>query len=176
MRHQTHAIGRSVLATLVIGAALLAGCGEDEPRGTDLTRAQLETEVSGRFEPDDPATELDAVCDGALEAVAEATQDCEVTTGRQRVGVRAVVTDIAADDLGMELTPFLFGEDVAGAISQSLELQGYTDVSTTCEGDLVGEVGRELQCELSTPEGSSRVDVDVTKVDGLMIDYDFKSA
>ncbi len=86
------------------------------------------------------------------------------------------MTDIDADDLGMELTPFLFGEDVAGAISQSLEMQGYTGIFTKCEGDLVGEVGRELECVLTSDTGDSVVNVDVTEVDGLMIDYDFKSA
>jgi hypothetical protein len=173
MRHQ---IPTAVLATL-LPLGLLAGCGDGEPaRGTDLTQAQLEEHVNGSFEPDDPAKELEAACEGALEAVAEATQDCEVTNGNQRVGVRASVTDVEADDLGMQLTPFLFGEDVAGAISQSLEMQGYTGISTTCDGDLVGEVGRELECVLISDTGESVVNVDVTKVDGLMIDYDFESA
>ena len=171
-----HPVSVSVLATL-LPLGLLVGCGEGEPpRGTDLTQSQLETHVNGSFEPEDPAKELEASCEGPLEAVRDATQDCEVTNGNQRVGVRALVTDIDADDLGMELTPFLYGEDVAGAISQTVEMQGYTGIHTTCDGDLVGEVGETLTCELSSPQGESTVNVDVTKVDGLLINYDFKSA
>ena len=40
----------------------------------------------------------------------------------------------------------------------------------------MGEVGRELECVLTSDTGDSVVNVDVTEVDGLMIDYDFKSA
>ena len=39
-----------------------------------------------------------------------------------------------------------------------------------------GEEGREVTCEVTTPDGDTTVEVDVTSVDGLMINFDFKSA
>lgn len=161
-----------LLATLVLATA----CGQGTPTGTDLTRADLEKEISGMYEPDDPEATLTTACEGDLRAAAETTQDCTVTTGDQEVGIRAVVTDPDADDLGLETTPFLPPESVADAIASSLEVQGYDGVSVTCDGDLVGEVGRAVVCELVTPEGDSIVNVDVTSVDGLLINFDFKSA
>jgi len=163
-------------AALLAMLGLATACGEDAPTGTDLTRADLETEISGMYEPDDPEETLTTACAGDLRAAADATQDCTVTTGDQEVGIRAVVTDPGADDLGLETTPFLPPETVADAVAQSLEIQGYTGVSATCDGDLIGEVGQAVVCELVTPEGDTMVNVDVTSVDGLLINFDFKSA
>jgi hypothetical protein len=168
------------VVTALVSLAL-AGCGGDEPevaRGTDLRQSQLEEQINASFEPDDPSDELATDCEGDLEAVAEATQDCKVTNGDDQVGVRAAVTDIEADDLGMTLTPFIYAEDVAGAISQTVEMQGggFTGIDTTCEDDLIGEVGQKLVCNLTSDQGDSVVNVEVTEVDGLMVNYDFKSA
>ena len=33
-----------------------------------------------------------------------------------------------------------------------------------------------MTCEVTTPDGDTTVEVDVTSVDGLMINFDFKSA
>ncbi len=169
----------AVLVTAVASLALVGCGGEPEvPRGKDLSQGQLEAHINDSFEPDDPEDELATDCEGDLEAVADGTQDCKVTNGDDHVGVRAVVTDIEADDLGMVLTPFVYAEDVAGAISQTVEMQGggYTGVETTCADDLVGEVGQKLVCDLSSDQGDTVVNVEVTEVDGLMINYDFKSA
>ena len=171
-RTKTYAARAALLATL----ALATGCGEDAPTGTDLTQADLEKEISGMYEPDDPEETLTASCEGDLEAVADATQDCMVTTGDQEVGIRAVVTEPESADLGVETTPFLPPESVAEAIASSLQIQGYDGVSATCDGELIGEVGRTVVCELVTPEGDTMVNVDVTSVDGLLINFDFKSA
>jgi hypothetical protein len=179
-RHRRHASRYAAIVITVLASLALVGCGDEEevPRGTDMSRAQLEEQINESFEPDDPQDELKTECEGALEAVADGTQDCRVTNGDDQVGVRAAVTDIEADDLGMVLTPFVYAEDVAGAITQTIEMQGggYTGVATTCDDDLVGEVGQKLVCNLTSDQGDTVVNVVVTEVDGLMINYDFKSA
>ena len=144
--------------------------------GTDLSQADLEQQVAGRYEPDDPKDELTVSCEGALRGAEDATQDCLVTTGSKEVGIRASVTDVAADDLGLATTAFLPPEMVADAIASSLEIQGYEEVVATCDGDLMGEVGDAVVCEVTTPDGDTMVDVDVTSVEGLLINFDFKSA
>lgn len=167
----------AVLATALL--TLATACGSSATGGTggtDLTQANLEQQVSSRYEPDDPGDDLTATCDGTLRAEEDATQDCTVTTGDKEVGVRVRVTDVEAADLGLETTPFLPPEMVADAIASSLEIQGYEKVDATCDGDLMGEVGDAIVCDVQTPEGDTLVNVDVTSVDGLLINFDFKSA
>lgn len=166
-------IPSAVLVTAVL--ILATACGSSSPEGTELTQADLEQQIAGRYEPDDPKDTLSAVCEGGLRAEADATRDCTVTTGDQEVGVRARVTDAGADDLGLETTAFLPPEMVADAIASSLEIQGYEEVVATCDGDLMGEVGDAIVCTVTTPEGDTTVDVDVTSVEGLLINFDFKS-
>lgn len=142
----------------------------------DLSQADLEGQIAGMYEPEKPKEKLSVACEGPLSATEDASRDCTVTTGDQEVGVRALVTDVEADDLGIETTPFLPPETVAGAIAQSLEIQGYDDVEAGCDGDLIGETGEAVVCEVQTPQGDTTVNVDVTSVDGLLINFDFKSA
>lgn len=156
-------------------SAVATACGPSTPEVADLMQTDLEQRIEGRYEPIDPADSLSAACRGDLRAEEDATQDCTVTTGDQHVGVRVRVTDAEAEDLGIETTPFLPRESVAEAIASALESHGYTEVEAACDGDLIGEAGREIVCRVSTPDGESRVDVDVTSVDGLLVTFDFKS-
>jgi hypothetical protein len=162
----------AVLAT-VLAATTACGPGAD---GSAISRSGLEQRISEKYEPDDPKTTLTAACPGGLDAADDATQDCTVTTDDKEVGVRARVTDEDADDLGLETTPFLAPATVGEAIASSLEIQGYTGVESTCDGNLMGEVGDTVVCELSTLEGDTTVNVEVSSIDGLLINFTFKSA
>ena len=176
MTHRTSTY--AALAAAVVTLALTTSCAakDDAPTGTTMSQAALEKQVSGMYDPDNPDDKLSVACEGDLAAEADATQDCTVTTGDDEVGVRATVTDPDADDLGIETIAFLPPQTVADAIAQSLEIQGYDGVESSCDGNLYGEVGREVTCQVTTPDGDTTVDVDVTSVDGLMINFDFKSA
>ncbi len=163
---------------------LVTGCSStadvkpaDTPTAeTALTRADLEERVAERYQPEDEDTEYTAKCDGDLERVDDATQDCLVRTAEQEVGVRVEVGDATADDLGLQTTPFLPAQTVADSIGQSLEIQGYTGVTASCDGDLVGEVGQTIVCTMKLETGKTDVNVEVTSVDALQVDYSFKGA
>ncbi len=161
-------------AALVACVALVTACGPTDPAGTDLAQTDLEQRLEEMYEPDDPEDTLTAACQGGLRAEDDATRDCTVTTGDDEVGVRARVTDVEADDLGIETTPFLPPESVEDAITSSLEVQGYTDVETVCDGELIGLTGEAIVCQVTTPEGRTKVNVDVTSVEGLLVNFDFK--
>ena len=177
MRHRSSPFS-SVLAAVVLGMSGCGGTPSSTPTASssrELSQADLEEQVAQRYEPKKRET-LTATCEGPLPADDGATQDCAVTTGGKEVGVRARVTDADADDLGVETTPFLPPEMVADAIASSLEIQGYEGVVATCDGDLVGETGEAVVCSVETPQGDTTVHADVTSVDGLLINFDFKSA
>jgi len=176
MTHRTRTYAALAAAVVTLGLTTSCAAKDDAPTGNPMTQKELEKQISGMYEPDDPDAKLTVKCEGDLAAEADATQDCTVTTDDDEVGVRAQVTDTEADDLGVETMAFLPPETVADAIAQSLEIQGYTGVESTCDGNLYGEVGREVTCEVTTPDGDTTVEVDVTSVDGLMINFDFKSA
>jgi len=193
--HAPNLTAALVAAVLTLATACGGSPGSEETPGTsespsapstepsseattasDLSPGDLERQIAGMYEPDEPKEKLTVACEGPLSAAQDATRDCTVTTGDKEVGVRARVSDVEADDLGVETTPFLPPETVAGAIAQSLEVQGYADVEATCDGDLMGETGEAVVCEVQTPQGDTTVNVDVTSVEGLLINFDFKSA
>jgi Domain of unknown function (DUF4333) len=168
----------TVVAVALCVVALTSACGSDEPPAVGMTAAQLEKHVVQHYQPEDAdaTTPYSAACEGSIDAAVDATQDCLVTTPEQEVGVRVQVTDAEADDLGLQTTPFIPAESVAESIAGSLEIQGYTQVEAVCDGDLVGEVGRKVVCTMSMPEGESEVNVEVTSIDALQINFEFKSA
>lgn len=176
----TGAISLAFLAVSI----LATGCSsvEVEPASSDgpvesaMTQAELEQRVAQRYQPKDEDTKYTAECDGDLELTDDATQDCLVLTSEQEVGVRVVIGDSDAADLDLQTTPFLPAQTVADSIGQSLEIQGYTGVTASCDGDLVGEIGQTIVCTMNLETGKTDVNVEVTSVDALQVDYAFTSA
>jgi hypothetical protein len=132
-----------------------------------LSPTRLAKQVRARYQKKG----LKVTCPQGLAGQAGATSDCEATDGSKLVGVRATATDARG---GFDVLPFLGADAVVDTIAGSLEMQGYTGVTGHCDGELIGEVGAHQDCEVTTSGGTTPVNVDVTKVEGLTIDFTFK--
>lgn len=167
-----------LLAPITLLAVSLTACGgEDAPEQAPLaiSKADLEEQVASRFTPTKKAGPLTVTCPDGLRKAVDAETDCTGTSGDKRVGLEVTTTKVSGDDVEYDVTPFVPAADVAGTIVSSLEMQGYQGVGGRCSGDLLGEVGQHVDCTITTEGGETDVDVDVTDVNGWLVDFTFKS-
>jgi Domain of unknown function (DUF4333) len=80
-------------------------------------------------------------------------------------------------EFGTTSTPTVSQNDLQNDISQRLSEAGEQPQSVTCDGPLVGEVGKTTRCDVVISRTNSfQPVITVTKVDGTMVSYDVKPA
>jgi hypothetical protein len=76
---------------------------------------------------------------------------------------------------GCSGTPTVAQSDVEDQVSTQLAKQvGQTPDGVSCPGDLTGEVGEEMRCELTAGGQTIGLTVTVTKVDGSDVGFDIQ--
>lgn len=92
----------------------------------------------------------------------------------------AVLALAAASTIGLSacsMTPTLDQEQVEEQISTQLQEQvGRAPEEVTCPGDLEGEVGTTMVCQLSDSGQTLDVTVTVTSVEGSTVNFDIAVA
>lgn len=136
-----------------------------------LAQADLEAAVAGGYTADQ---EITAVCDGDLVGAEGEQQRCEVTVGPDTVPVELSVTGLDGADIGFSAVPVLTGASVAEAVTNLLAGQGTTPDDLVCTEDLRGEVGTRITCTLTLNGTEAPLQVIVTQVDGLMVNFKIK--
>lgn len=164
---------------VVVACSLaLASCSStsdsDDAADAGLDQAALEERVAGMYTPDDPDAEITADCEGGLDAEAGATQDCHLEVGEESADVRAAYTEEGDEDVNVEATPFVPADRVAETIKSSLADQGYKVDTVECEDELMGELDATVSCTATPAEGEGTVEVKVTSVDGLMVNFNYE--
>lgn len=162
------------LAALAAVAVVLTGCSFSIGGPGAVEQAELEKKVVGLYQPDDPDVEFTAECDGGLAAEVDATQDCHISGGDQSADVRVVVTEVGDEEVDFEATPFVPADRVAETIKESLAGQNIQVDSVECEDELAGEVDATTTCTAVPAEGEGTIEVVVTSVDGLMVNFDYE--
>lgn len=171
---------RTPLARLAPVAALacllvvVSGCSFSFGGPEAVSQAELEKQVAGIYTPDDPNAEITADCDGTLEPEVDATQDCHLTVGEEKADVHVVVTKVGDDSVDFEATPYVPAERVAETIQTSLGDQGYDIESVECEDELLGVLEETTACTATPAEGDGAIEVTVTSVDGLMVNFNYE--
>ena len=169
------ALGLAAAGCQADGAAGSPDAGRDATTRRGLTAAALERELSSRFRLDDPDAEpLEFRCRGGLRARVGARQECRVSSGEERVGLRVRRTRVHPLELDAE--PFLEPVVVAKEMFGSMNNQGTRPQEVSCTGDLVGVVGRTTECTVTLDGQEQPVLATVTEVRGLMIDFTFEGA
>ncbi len=161
---------RTLLA-LVVCAAAVTGCSTT---ASTVEQAELEKQVAAIYEADDPSDEISATCDGELDAEVDATQDCNVTVGEENADVHVVVTKVDGSDVEFETQTFVPAERLADTLKTQLADQGFEVETVECDGELVGEVDATTECTAAPAEGEGILEVTVTEVDGLMINFNYE--
>lgn len=160
-----------LLALALVALLGLTGCSTD-----GLSTSELQDEVQAvleRADSDGPAA-VQLHCDGGLAAEVGAERDCTALAGEERVGLRVKAT--SADPLRLAVAPFLRAESLAKKIVAILSAEGHPVTGAECEGSLTGKPGKTTTCHLWTEDHSHTYDVEVTvtAVDGLMIEFKFE--
>jgi len=173
--------GRSALlcsSVLLCCTGALVGCdsGAQEPSGAPapLSRAALEQRVAGSFTADDPHATIQARCEGGLDVRRGATRDCSLDVAEESADVHVVVSSVSGRRPLLRITPYIPADRLGDALRSALSGQGYHVESVTCDDELTGEPDETTSCTATPAAGEGRVDVHVTKVDGLMVNFDYE--
>lgn len=163
---------RTLVAALACTAAL-TGCSFST--GPDaIDQAELEKKVAGLYTADDPEADITAECGGDLAAEVDATQECHLVVGEESADVRVVVTEVGEEQLDFEAMPYVPAERVAETVKESLEGQGFQPETVTCDGELKGQLDATTTCTVAPAEGEGKIEVSVTQVDGLMVNFNYE--
>lgn len=163
-------------AALAVLLLAITGCSGSVTTGPKaVSQSDLEKQVSGMYTPNDPQATVGATCDGDLTAKVDATQDCHLTVGKQSADVRVTVTSVDGDNTKFDAVPFVPGAKVADTIKSSLTSQGYNVDTVDCPGELMGKVGQTATCTAAPAKGGGKIEATVTKVDGLLVNFNYKA-
>jgi hypothetical protein len=165
-----------VCAALAAGLVLGLGACSDSDSGSSETQsldaAGLEELVADSVTPDDENAAVSADCAGGIDVEVDAAQDCRVMVGEQTIDVHFVVTDVRDGEVtDAEFTPYIPGERLAPVVQQELSTQVPDLTDVQCDEELTGEQGATTECAATSGGKDVRVEVDVTKVDGLFINF-----
>lgn len=159
---------------LVVCTLVLTGCSVSFGGVEDLTQSALEEQVAANITPDDPDAEVSADCAGGLAAEVDATQECHLDVGEEEADVRATVTKVNDEDVDFELSTYVPPDVVASTIKDSLAAQDVTVDTVECDDELRGEVDAKTMCTAAPADGEGRIEVTVTSVDGLMVNFGYE--
>jgi Domain of unknown function (DUF4333) len=163
----------AALATAGLACAALSGCSFNVSTGVSVSKTDLEKDISQRLEKvgQKPQT---VTCKDDLKGEVGKSTRCEVVLSSTNSFEPIVtVTKVEGTTVSYDMTPAVsktqLDKSVASLISQA---SGVTVDSVNCEGGLDGKLGAETHCDVTGNGVTSRRTVAVTKVDGLMMNFD----
>ncbi|MGY4712160.1 DUF4333 domain-containing protein [Mycolicibacterium sp. CBM1] len=175
-------LGAVVLSRLGVGLALAGligaaatGCsvsvnGGDAPA---VSKTDLEKDISARLVQKTGHRPQTVTCKSDLPGQVGKTTRCEVMLSSTNSFEPVVtVTKVEGSTVSYDMTPAVNKEQleksVANLVSQA---SGATVDSVSCAGGLDGEQGAETHCEVTAGGVTLNRTVEVTKVDGLMMNF-----
>lgn len=139
--------------------------------GWDIGETGGAGEEGGRPDHRADADKLEVSCDGDLKGKKGETQDCTIEDGAGGQSlVKAEVTEVDGDEVTFDAKVFIASDEVETAIEDQLTSRGQEVESVTCDEDLPGTVGEEIECA-AAPIGD--LVVSTTAVDGLRVNFNF---
>lgn len=163
---------RRILA-LAACALVLTGCSFSFG-STTVSTSELNKKVAGMYTADDPNATVKADCAGPLKGEEGARQDCHMTVGQETADVHIEVTKVDGSDVNFSATPYIPADRVAETIKSSLDQQNINVDTVTCDGELLGKPDESTACTAQPAQGDGKLEVDVTKVDGLLVNFNYK--
>jgi hypothetical protein len=157
-----------VVAVAVAGAAL-AGCGSQLMVAKEDLQKDISDRLSKAGEPPQSVT-----CRSDLVGEVGKTTRCEVVVSPTNSFAPIVtVTGVDGSTVHYEMTPALSQEQLQKSVSNLVQqAAGIPVQSVNCESGLEGKEGTEAFCWVDTGGATLRRTVAVTKVYGLLMNYD----
>lgn len=164
-------LGAAFVATGLAGAAL-SGCSFNVSTGVSVPKTDLEKDISARLEKAGQKPQT-VTCKDDLKGEVGKTTRCEVVLSTTNSFEPVVtVTKVEGTTVSYDMTPAVskaqLDKSVASLVS---EASGVNVDSVNCEGGLDGKEGAETHCDVTANGVTSRRTVVVTKVDGLMMNF-----
>ncbi|TGD88500.1 DUF4333 domain-containing protein [Mycolicibacterium sp. CH28] len=166
-------LGTAVLAVGIAGTAL-SGCSVNVSTGGPpvVSKTDLEKDISGRLEKAGQKPQAVTCKDDLPGEVGKSTR-CEVTLSTDNSFEPVVtVTKVDGSTVSYDMTPAVSKEQLDKAVAHLLsEPSGPAVDSVNCESGLDGKQGAEGHCEVTAAGVTLKRTVEVTKVDGLMMNF-----
>lgn len=159
-----------VVVALVASVGLVACSGL-----SDVSQEELEKGVAKAVKDGGKAADS-VTCDGALKGEVGAEQDCTIEYPETMIVVRAKATKVTDDEVLYEMTPLLPSDHLADTVQATLAADGHPADEVTCDGDLIGEVGKTQTCTVTAGEDETPLTLEVNEVNGFEVAWQYVEA
>ncbi|WP_328355959.1 DUF4333 domain-containing protein [Mycobacterium sp. NBC_00419] len=163
----------AVLAALVLGGTALSGCSFSASTGKPVVdKADLQKDIADRLDKAGQKPES-VTCKDNLDGEVGKSTRCEVVLSATNSFEPIVtVTKVEGSTVSYDMTPAVNKEQLQKVVSNLLsESSGAKVDSVSCESGLEGKKGAEAHCDVTADGVTVRRTVDVTKVDGLLMNF-----
>ncbi|MCI4675516.1 DUF4333 domain-containing protein [Candidatus Mycolicibacterium alkanivorans] len=164
----------AALAAVAVTSATLTGCSFSVGSGGApvVAKADLQKDISDRLDKAGQKPKS-VTCKDDLKGEVGKSVTCEVALTDTNVFEPVVtVTKVDGSTVSYDMTPAVSKEQLEKAVGRLLSESAGTPVdSITCESRLEGKKGSEAQCEVSQGGITLKRTVDVTNVDGLLMNF-----
>ena len=164
----------ALLAAMAVIGVTLTGCsfsiGSSGP--PVVAKADLQKDISDRLEKAGQKPKS-VECKDDLKGEVGKSVTCEVAlTDTNAFEPVVTVTKVDGSTVSYDMAPAVSKEQLEKAVGRLLsESSGTTVDSVTCESGLEGKKGAEAQCDVTAGGVTLKRTVDVTKVDGLLMNF-----
>lgn len=170
----TVVLPRLTAALVVAGLAgvALSGCSVSVSSGVSVSRTNLEKDISQRLAKAGQKPQT-VTCKDDLKGEVGKTTRCEVVLSSTNAFEPVVtVTKVEGTTVSYDMRPAVSKAQLDRSVAKLVSEASGVDVdSVNCEGGLDGKEGTETHCEVTANGVTSRRTVVVTKVDGLMMNF-----
>jgi hypothetical protein len=168
-------LGLAVGAAALVCAAL-SGCSFSIGGGTPtVAKADLQTDISDRLDKAGQKPQS-VTCTADLEGVVGKTTRCQVVLSDTNAFEPIVtVTKVDGKTVSYEMAPALSQPQLEKSVGDIVAKKiGHAVDSVKCESGLEGKEGNTATCQVTAAGKASSDIVTVTKVDGLLMNFNVK--
>lgn len=165
-------LGAALAAAALTGGAL-TGCSFNMSTGKPVVdKGALQKDISERMEKAGQKPQS-VTCKDDLPGEVGKTTRCEVVMSETNAFEPiATVTKVEGTTVSYDLSPAVSKEQLQKAVANLISESSSTKVdSVTCDSGLEGKEGAQAECEVTAGSVTITRTVDVTKVDGLLINF-----
>lgn len=164
-------LGAALVATGLVGVAL-SGCSFNVSTGVSVSKTDLEKDITQRLEKAGQKPQT-VTCKDDLKGEVGKTTRCEVVLSSTNSFEPVVTaTKVEGTTVSYKMTPAVSKAQLDKSVAKLVsEASGVKVDSVNCEGGLDGKEAAETHCDVTANGATSRRTVVVTKVDGLMMNF-----
>jgi hypothetical protein len=172
-----HKVRNTLVAAGALVCATLCGCSVSVGSTPTVSAADLQNDIKDRLTKAGETPES-VTCEDDLEGVVDKTTRCEVVLSATNAFEPIIkVTGVEGTTVSYEMTPALSQQQLEKAVGALVEENSSEPVdAVSCAGGLAGRVGITAKCTVDGGGESMDTVVKVTKVSGLLMNFEVNQA